>query len=133
MLEGVMNAPAILKELLQALKDLYEKGETHIIYINKLPMTEQDRELLLDTLGKGNVRIHIDSHTQPVEYWETGVYGIWVGVIYDRERKPTLETVEVTFFPELAKSQREDIEESIRVLEERVNYIFEKLSEKAED
>ncbi|MGB9873996.1 MAG: hydrogenase expression/formation C-terminal domain-containing protein, partial [Hydrogenobacter sp.] len=47
----LMNAPAILNEILQALKDLYEKGEEHIIYINKLPLTEEDRIAILDTLG----------------------------------------------------------------------------------
>lgn len=55
----LMNAPAILNEILQALKDLYEKGKEHIIYINKIPITEEDRIAILDTLGEGQVRISL--------------------------------------------------------------------------
>lgn len=119
----LMNAPAILMELVQALKDLYEKGEEHIIYINKLPLTEEDREVLLDVLGEGQVRISLSSKVQPVEWRETGISGIWIGVFYDRDNKPILETIEVCHFPQLAKAQREDIEESIRVLKERIEAI----------
>lgn len=132
-MEGIMNAPAILKELLDALIDLYEKGETHIIYINKIPITPQDRELLLDTLGTGSVKIYIDSKTQPVECWETGIYGIWICVIYDRDKKPTLETIEVNYVPEIVKAQREDVEESIKVFKDRVNFILERFLEKGKD
>jgi len=115
-----MNAPAILNELLQALKDLYEKGEEHIIYINKLPLSEEDREVLLDVLGEGQVKISLSSNTQPVEWRETGISGVWIGVFYDRDNKPILETIEVCYFPSLAKAQREDVEESIQVLRGRV-------------
>ena len=116
----LMNALPILTEVLQALKDLLEKGETHTIYINKVPITPEDREAILDTLGEGQVRIYYESKTQPAEWRETGIYGVWIGVIYDRDRKPILETIEITDFPRLAASQREDMEEALRVLEGRL-------------
>ena len=50
----LMNAPALLNEILQALKDLYEKGKEHIIYSNKVPITEEDRMAILDVLGGGS-------------------------------------------------------------------------------
>ncbi len=118
-----MNGPAILKEILQALKDLYEKGETHVIYINKIPITPEDRELILDVLGEGKVRITYKSETQPAEWRETGIYGVWIGVFYGRDGKPILETIEITDFPRLAAAQREDIGESVKVLEERLRSI----------
>ncbi|NPA32878.1 MAG: hydrogenase expression/formation protein [Aquificae bacterium] len=120
-----MNALPILREILIALKELYEKGEEHIIYINKLPLTQKDRELILDVLGRGQVRIYYSSKTQPAEWWETGIYGVWVGVIKDRDGKPILETVEITYFPKLASAQREDIRESIKYLERRLSEIEE--------
>ncbi len=133
MFDGIMNAPYILKELLLALKDLYQKDQEHIIYINKLPLTQQDRELLLDVLGRGSVRIYINSKTQPMEYWETSISGIWVGTIYDREGKPTLEIIEVNYFPSLAKSYKEDIEEGLKIFEERIRYTVREILEKAQD
>ena len=125
----LMNSIPILKEILQALKDLYEKGEEHIIYINKLPITPEDRELLLDVLGEGQVRISYKSKTQPAEWWETGIYGVWVGIIKDRDGKPILETIEITFFPKLASAQKEDIKESIDYLEEKIKEIEGRLKE----
>lgn len=120
----LMNAPAILMELIQALKDLYEKGEEHIIYINKLPLSEEDREVLLDILGEGQVKISLSSKVQPVEWRETGISGIWIGVFYDRENKPILETIEVCYFPKLAQAQKEDVEEAIKTLKERTDTIL---------
>ena len=118
-----MNGPPILQEILHALKEFYSRGKTHTIYINKIPLTPEDRELILDTLGEGKVKIVYRSDTQPAEWKETGIYGVWIGVIYSRDGKPLLETIEITDFPRIAASQREDIEESIKVLEERIRSV----------
>ncbi len=118
-----MNAIPILNEILEALKEFYESGREHIIYINKLPITPQDREVILDVLGEGSVKISYSSKTQPAEWRETGIYGVWIGIIYDRDRKPVLETIEITDFPKLASAHKEDIKESIKVLEERLREV----------
>ncbi|MCI4454541.1 MAG: hydrogenase expression/formation protein [Thermodesulfobacterium sp.] len=116
----LMNAPAILYEILQALKDFYNKGERHIIYINKLPLTEEDKRVILDVLRDGQVKIFLKSASQKVEWRETGISGVWIGVFFNRDEKPILETIEITDFPMLAMSQREDIEEAIKILEDRI-------------
>ena len=118
-----MNAVPILQEVLHALKEFLETGKEHVIYVNKMPITPEDREAILDVLGRGQVRITYSSKTQPAEWWETGIYGVWVGVFYNRDKKPVLETIEITDFPRLAAAQREDIEESSRVLEERIRIL----------
>ncbi len=118
-----MNAVPILQEVLHALKEFLETGKEHVIYVNKMPITPEDREAILDVLGRGQVRITYSSKTQPAEWWETGIYGVWVGVFYNRDKKPVLETIEITDFPRLAAAQREDIEESLRVLEERIRIL----------
>ncbi len=117
----LMNAPAILHEILQALKDFYNKGERHVIYINKLPLTEEDKHVILDVLRDGQVKISFKSATQKVEWRETGISGVWIGVFFDRDEKPILETIEITDFPMLAACQREDIEEAIKTLEDRLS------------
>ncbi len=121
-----MNAVPILTEILQALRDFYERGEEHTIYINKVPITPEDREVILDTLGEGQVKVYYSSRTQPAEWRETGIYGVWIGIIYDRDKKPVLETIEITDFPRLAASQREDIGESIGVLEKRIEEVMKR-------
>jgi len=120
----LMNAPAILYEILQALKDFYNKGERHIIYINKLPLTEEDKHVILDVLRDGQVKIFLKSASQKVEWRETGISGVWIGVFFDRDEKPILETIEITDFPMLAMSQREDIEEAIKTLEDRIKNVI---------
>ncbi len=122
-----MNALPILREILHALKDLLEKGEEHVIYINKIPLTPEDRELILDVLGNGDVRITYRSSTQPAEWRETGIYGVWVGTVYNRDGRPILETIEVTEFPRLVASQREDMEESLKTLAERLGDLEKEL------
>lgn len=118
-----MNAVPLLKEILQALRDFRDRGEEHTIYISKIPLTEEDRELLLDTLGRGCVTVRYSSVYQPAEWRETAIHGVWIGTIYNRDGKPVLETIEITDFPRLAASQREDIEESLSVLAERISCI----------
>ncbi len=120
----LMNAPALLNEILLALKDLYEKGEEHIIYTSKLPITEEDRTAILDALGQGQIKITLQAKGQRVEWRETGIYGVWIGVFFDRDDKPLLETVEIAYFPKLASAQKEDLIESIRVLEDRLKDLF---------
>jgi hydrogenase-1 operon protein HyaF len=121
----LMNSIPILTEILQALQEFYESGKEHTIYINKLPITPEDRELILDVLGKGSVKISYSSKTQPAEWRETGIYGVWIGIIYDRDGKPALETIEITDYPKLASAQREDIEDSIKLLEEKLQEVKE--------
>ncbi|MFN3598666.1 MAG: hydrogenase expression/formation protein [Aquificaceae bacterium] len=120
----LMNAPALLNEILSALKELYEKGEEHIIYANKIPLTEEDRIAILDTLGEGQIRINLEAKGQRVEWRETGIHGIWIGVFFDRDNKPILETIEITHFPKLASAQKEDVMESIKILEDRLKDLF---------
>ncbi|RMH79499.1 MAG: hydrogenase expression/formation protein [Acidobacteria bacterium] len=124
----LMNAPAVIVEILQALRDLYQKGEEHTVYINKLPLTEEDRLTLLDVLGDGQVRISLKSGGQRVEWRETGISGVWIGVFYDRDEKPLLETIEVCYFPSLAKVQEEDLQDSIQRLEERLKILLPEAS-----
>ena len=123
-----MNAVPILMEILEALREFYKGGDEHTIYISKVPITSEDREVILDVLGEGQVKINYDSKTQPVEWKETGIYGVWIGVMYDRDKKPILETIEITDFPRLAASPKEDIAESIKLLEERMEAIVQGIS-----
>ncbi len=114
----LMNAIPILNEIYENLKEFYETGKKYTIFTNKIPLSDEDRKFLNDVLGEGQVKIKIESDFQPAEWKETKIYGVWVGIIYDKNKNPMAETIEITDFPELAKSQKEDIEDSIKELEE---------------
>ncbi len=112
----LMNAVPILYEIYENLKEFLKTGKRYTIYTNKIPLTEEDRQFLNKVLGEGDVKIKIDSKLQPAEWRETGISGVWIGIIYDKNKNPVLETIEITDFPELAKAQREDIEISMEKL-----------------
>ncbi len=113
----LMNAVPILNEIYENLKEFYKTGKKYTIFTNKLPLSDEDREFLNEVLGEGEVKIKIESDFQPAEWKETKIYGVWIGIIYDKNKNPMAETIEITDFPDLAKSQREDISDSIQKLE----------------
>ena len=117
----LMNAVPILNEIYENLKEFYKTGKKYTIFTNKIPLSDEDREFLNEILGEGDVKIEIKSDFQPAEWKETKIYGVWVGIIYDKNKNPVVETIEITDFPEIAKSQREDIKNSIKKLEEILN------------
>jgi hydrogenase-1 operon protein HyaF len=112
-----MNAIPILNEIYENLKEFYKTGKKYTIFTNKIPLSEEDREFLNKFLGEGQVKIKIESDFQPAEWKETKIFGVWIGIIYDKNKNPMAETIEITDFPELAKSQKEDIKEGIKMLE----------------
>ncbi len=113
----LMNAVPILNEIYENLKEFYETGKKYTIFTNKIPLSDEDREFLNEVLGEGQVKIKIESDFQPAELKETKIFGVWIGIIYDKNGNPMAETIEITDFPDLAKSQKEDILDSIKILE----------------
>lgn len=100
---------SILTELESALSNLTATGETHTIYINKMGLSQKDREELHDYLGQGSVSIKLKNSDEPAEWIESGISGIWLGVYFDHRDNPLLETVEVAYFPPVAAAHKEDI------------------------
>ncbi len=85
--EEIMNVPFIVEEIILALKNLLERDETHTIYINKLPLTKKDRELLNSILGKYQIKAIIESKRNKVEYRETAINGVWLGIFFGEDEK----------------------------------------------
>ncbi|NPA51996.1 MAG: hydrogenase expression/formation protein [Aquificae bacterium] len=113
----LMNAVPILNEIYENLKEFYKTGKRHTIFTNKIPLCEEDKKFLKEALGEGNIKIEIKSELHPAIWKETKINGVWIGIIYDKNQNPIVETIEITDFPQLAKSQREDILNSIKTLE----------------
>ncbi len=118
-MELSLNAKAILNEIFGALTRLAAAGEDWTIFINKMPLTFDDRQAIHDFLGKGDVRVNLQS-SERAEWQESGTPGVWYGVFYDHADKPVLETIEICTFPKVAAAQVEDIKSGVEILQEKL-------------
>ncbi|MFP3158552.1 MAG: hydrogenase expression/formation protein [Hydrogenobaculum sp.] len=113
-----MNAVPILYEIQKAIEDFIKTGQNHIIYTNKIPLSEEDKEFLLDVLGEGSIKIEYKSKREYITFKETSLIGVWLGVVYDVEKKPILEILEINSFPFMLQAPKEDMEDSIKRLKD---------------
>jgi hydrogenase-1 operon protein HyaF len=107
--ESKPQVQAVLGEIQGALLRLKATGESWTIFINKMGLSQEERQSLRDSLGQGNVTIKLGGSAEPAEWLEAGVSGVWYGVFYDQSQNPMLETIEVAFFPPIAAVQPEDL------------------------
>jgi len=114
----LMNAVPILYEIQKALEDFIKTGQNHIIYTNKIPLSEEDKEFLLDVLGEGSIKIEYKSKREYITFKETSLIGVWLGVVHDVEKKPILEILEINSFPFMLQAPKEDMEDSIKRLKD---------------
>lgn len=119
-MELSLNVKAILNEICGALNRFAATGEEWTIFVNKMSLTFDDRQAIHDFLGKGDVRINLQS-VERAEWQESSIAGIWYGVFYDHNDKPVLETIEVCSFPKVAAAQTEDIKNNIKILQEQLS------------
>lgn len=112
----LMNAIPILNEIKDALEVFIKTGKNHIIYTNKIPLSEEDKKLILDIIGEGNIKIEYKTKREYILFKETSLIGVWLGVVYDVEQKPILEILEVNDFPSILKAPKEDMENSLEIL-----------------
>lgn len=113
------NAPPILSEILEALGQLIENGTPTVIDIGAIPFTGGDEKAMQDILGDGEVTAVLsamgDSHIA-----ETGIPGVWRVDHYDPDGAVQSRFIEVTFIPEILKTQPEDATRGHEMLAERL-------------
>lgn len=110
------NAAPVLREIAAALAKLLATGETTTIDLGALPFSAGDEKRLDATLGTGEVHVTLDTlGTSHVT--ETGVAGVWRIDHFDQQGETMSRFVEVTFCPDILKSQRADAEAGLARLE----------------
>ena len=114
------KALAVLTEIAAALERLSAAGEDWTIFINKMALSQTERQEIRDCLGQGAVGIKLENTDEPAEWLESGTSGVWYGVFYDQSRNPTLETIEVAWFPRVAAAQPEDLKQGLANLTGRL-------------
>jgi hydrogenase-1 operon protein HyaF len=103
------NAPVLLREIAEHVRQLLQGGEPGVIDLRALPLTPDDLDWLRDKLGEGEVLATLDSNGEST-LAETACPGVW-WVTHRNERGAVVsEFIEVTFVPELLKAHAEDVE-----------------------
>jgi len=114
--DGVVNAPALLAELLDK-SATYMGGEAHVINLSLLPHTEEDLVWLEACLGEGAVTVLSRGYGN-CRITATATPHVWRVQFYNSTDALILDSFEVTTMPEVALAAREDLEDSAgRILE----------------
>lgn len=113
------NARPVLHEILAALETLLATGTATTIDLGAIPFGPGDERLLEEVLGKGELNATLEilgsSHVE-----ETGIPGVWRIDHFDQNGDTLSRFVEVTFLPEILKTQREDAEAGLARLAVRL-------------
>ncbi len=121
---GVMNAPAVLRELLDAAARRRDSDPAHIINLTLLPMTPDDLAYLSASLGVGPVVILSRGYGN-CRISSTALRDTWWVQYFNSSDKLILNTLEVTELPDVAPAAAEDYADSIVRLGEWIEALRE--------
>jgi hydrogenase-1 operon protein HyaF len=123
------NVQPILHEIRHALRKLLETGESSIIDLRSIPLAPGEEETIIDTLGCGEVHAKLNA-LGPSEIYETRFAGVWLITHFNEESSIIGRFIEITRFPDILKSQHEDMTISLDQLEQELEH--ESLSDQPE-
>lgn len=110
------NVEPLLHEIRHALKRLASGEEGTKIDLKSLPLAPGEEERIEETLGTGEVRAEVDA-LGPTLIQETSYSGVWLITHKNADDAVVARFIEVTFIPELLRSQPADIDAGIDRLE----------------
>jgi hydrogenase-1 operon protein HyaF len=114
---GVMNAPAILSELMSAAADWRAGDDAHIVNLTLLPMTPEDLAYLADGLGDGPVTMLSRGYGN-CRITTTALPHTWWVQYFNSTDQLILNTIEVIDVPVVALAAEEDLADSVGRLRE---------------
>jgi len=109
------NGRAILREIHRMLEALIARNEVNSIDLSSLPLTLEDRQLLEESLGEGEVTAEVDS-LGPTRVRESGIPGVWWVSHYNANGEVMSEFIEVTDCPEILLTPQEDMKDGLEAL-----------------
>lgn len=116
---GTGNARPVLREIETALHGLLENGRETTIDLGAIPFGPGDERMLDEVLGPGEVRATIDALGKS-HVTETGIPGVWRIDHFDLNGETLSRFIEVTFFPDILKTQTADAETGLARLTARL-------------
>ncbi|WP_420569657.1 hydrogenase expression/formation protein [Thalassovita sp.] len=114
---GVVNAPALLVELMDKSASFSDQAELHVINLTLLPHTEPDLEWLDTAMGQGSVEILSRGYGN-CRISATGQAHVWRVQFFNSMDVLILDTFEVTRLPEVALAAPEDLADSAERIQE---------------
>lgn len=114
---GVVNAPALLAELIDKSLSWRPGNEAHVVNLTLLPHTEEDLEWLGVALGTGSVSILSRGYGN-CRVSATAQHHVWRVQFYNSMETLILDTFEVNAMPEVALAAPEDLRDSAERLRE---------------
>ena len=117
--ELTLNVEPILHEIRHALKKLVDRGESSIIDLRSIPLAPGEEETIIRTLGKGEVDTKLNA-LGPSEIYESRFAGVWIVTHFNENDSIVSRFIEVTVFPDVLKSQHEDVVHSLQRLTEEL-------------
>lgn len=113
----IQNAPALLVELSDKLREYQPGDEVHTINLSLLPITEADLLLLGERLGVGPITILSRGYGN-CRIGSTAYKNVWWIKYFNSQDVLILNTIEVVDVPAVACAAREDIQDSRQRLDE---------------
>ena len=113
------NAPPLLNEILHAVNALIETGQETTIDLGAMPFAPGDERIFEEILGTGEVSAVLDVMGES-RIQETAIPGVWRIDHFDEDGEYQSRFIEITFIPQILKTQREDAERGVRELTERI-------------
>jgi hydrogenase-1 operon protein HyaF len=113
------NVRAILAELETSLRNLLATGREHSIDLRSLPFAPGELDYLRQILGKGEVTVEVDALGRS-DVLETAIRGVWWVTHYNATDDMMAEFLEVSFCPDLIRAHRDDVLESLELLNARL-------------
>jgi hydrogenase-1 operon protein HyaF len=118
--ELTWNVKPILHEIRHALRKLLETGESSIIDLRSIPLAPGEEDTIIDTLGCGEVHAKLNA-LGPSEIYETRFAGVWLITHFNEENSIISRFIEITAFPDILKSQSDDMTFSLDLLEDELD------------
>ena len=111
------NVEPLLHEIRHALRRLASGEDGTTIDLRRLPLAPGEEEKIENALGVGEVRARIDV-LGPTVIQETSYPGVWLITHRNADDVVVARFIEVTYVPELLRSQQSDIDAGIDRLED---------------
>lgn len=115
--QGVFNAPSLVSELADKVKNFTPGQDTHAINLTLLPQTTEDLDYLYTKLGYGQTTILSRGYGN-CRITSTGTKNVWWVQYFNSQDTLILNSIEVVEMPEVVKAAQEDIDESADRLRE---------------
>jgi hydrogenase-1 operon protein HyaF len=112
---------ALVAEIAARVQKLLADGETAMIDLHSLPFAPGEYEQLRQALGAGEISARLEL-IGTSEIVETHFPGVWWVTHYNVEGDIIADLIEITFVPDILRSQPEDVQEGLARLQEMLSH-----------